>query len=148
MVGSFLLVQASFEQKVHWLAHWNYEFQEFMLIGSRKRPFETFQHCLVCEIEKTFSLVPFDDFVISSPPFAHLAFSEKRFDIETPEHYIVELFEFQSLEIPAYQNLAGDLRNRWVNEQEIEVGYCEDGFPVSDLFRSVFHKANLINHLA
>ena len=53
-VGSFILLQNSVDQKTHWLAHWNYERQEFMLPGDKKRPYETFQHCLISELEKTF----------------------------------------------------------------------------------------------
>ncbi len=148
IVGSFLLVQDCFAQKVHWLAHWNYELQEFMLIGARKRPFETFQHRLICEIEQTFSLVPFNDFVLSQDAFAHLAFSEQHSSLQAPEHCVIELFEFQLLENSGRKILENDLRNRWITEQEIEAGYCEDGFPVSGLFRSLFQKANLANRLA
>lgn len=147
-VGSFILFPNTLDQKVHWLAHWNYERQEYMLPGTGKKPFETFQHCLVSEIEKTFELVPFDDFVLSEEALAHLAFSEKILPSQVADHFIIELFEFQSLNELAQQVLERDLRNRWVSEQEIEEGSCIDGFPISGLFRSLFHKANLANRLS
>lgn len=147
-VGSFILFQNSFDQKLHWLAHWNYERQEFMLPGGSKRPFETFQHCLISELEKSFELVPFDDFILFQEPLAHLAFSEKMRSSQESEHFIIELFEFQSLNEHAQKVLECDLRNRWVNEQEIEEGSTADGFPISSLFRSLFHKANLANRLS
>ncbi|HCO26876.1 hypothetical protein [Gimesia maris] len=147
-VGSFILLQNSVDQKTHWLAHWNYERQEFMLPGDKKRPYETFQHCLISELEKTFELVPFEDFILSQEPLAHLAFSEKSTPDDSSEHYIVELFDFQELNSAARKSLENDLRNRWINEQEIEVGSTMDGFPISDLFRSLYYKANLARRLS
>lgn len=147
-VGTFILLQDSVDQKTHWLAHWNYERQEFMLQGDKKRPYETFQHCLISELEKTFELVPFEDFILSQEPLTHLAFSEKSTLNDSSEHYIVELFEFQELNSAARKSLENDLRNRWINEQEIEFGSTMDGFPVSDLFRSLYYKANLARRLS
>ena len=147
-VGSFILFHSSFDQKLHWLAHWNYERQEFMLPGAKKKPFETFQHCLIYEIEKTFELAPFDDFIISQEPLSHLAFSDKPTDSQSSEHYIIELFTFQELQSPARKTLDRDLRNRWINEQEIEAGSTLDGFPIANLFRALFHKANLADRLS
>tara|TARA_R110002111_G_scaffold262869_1_gene342129 strand:+ start:42875 stop:43330 length:456 start_codon:yes stop_codon:yes gene_type:complete len=147
-VGSFILFQTSLDQKIHWLGHWNYERQEFMLPGAKKKPFETFQHCLIYEIEKTFELAPFDDFIVSQDALAHLAFSDKPSPSQSSEHYIIELFAFEALQSPARQILERDLRNRWINEQEIEEGSTIDGFPISELFRSLFHKANLTDRLS
>jgi len=147
-VGSFILFQTPIDQKLHWLAHWNYERQEFMLPGAKKKPFETFQHCLIYELEKTFELAPFDDFIISQEPLTHLAFSDKATPSQSSEHYIIELFTFQELQDPARKILDNDLRNRWINEQEIESGSSLDGFPIADLFRSLFHKANLADRLS
>jgi len=147
-VGSFILLQTTLDQKLHWLAHWNYERQVFMLPGAKKKPFETFQHCLIYEIEKTFELAPFDDFIISQDPLAHLAFSDKPSPSQSSEHYIIELFAFEALQSQARQILERDLRNRWINEQEIEEGSTIDGFPISTLFRSLFHKANLADRLS
>jgi len=147
-VGSFILFQSTIEEKPHWLAHWNYERQEFMLPGARKRPYETFQHCLISDLEKSFELAPFEDFIISREPLAHLAFSMKPLDDESSEHYIIELFDFHEIQGSAKQVLEQDLRNRWVNELEIEAGCTIDGFPISDLFRTLYHKANLANRLS
>ncbi len=146
-VGSFILFQNSIDQNLHWLAHWNYERQEFMLPGASKKPFETFQHCLIYELEKTFELTPFDDFIISQEPLSHLAFSDKPTPSESPEHYIIELFTFQELQDSAHKILDLDLRNRWINEQEIEEGSTLDGFPIAGLFRTLFHKAKLADRL-
>lgn len=147
-VGSFILFQTAIEGKPHWLAHWNYERQEFMLPGARKRPYETFQHCLISELEKSFELAPFEDFIISREPLAHLAFSEKSVRTGSSEHYIVELFDFHELQSSAQQQLELDLRNRWVNEQEIESASTSDEFSISELFRTLYHKANLANRLS
>ena len=147
-VGSFILLQTTLDQKIHWLAHWNYERQEFMLPGAKKKPYETFQHCLISEIEKTFELVPFEDFIISQDPQAHLAFSDKPSSEHPSEHYIIELFDFQALKSSARKLLEADLRNRWVNEQDIEEGTTADGFPIASLFRALFHKANLAGRLS
>ncbi|QDT89219.1 hypothetical protein [Gimesia algae] len=147
-VGSFILLQDTVDQKTHWLAHWNYERQEFMLPGDKKRPYETFQHCLISELEKTFELVPFEDFILSQEPLTHLAFSEKSTLSDSSGHYIVELFDFQELNSTARKSLENDLRNRWINEQEIEIGSTMDGFPVSELFRLLYHKANLARRLS
>lgn len=119
-----------------------------MLPGAKKKPFETFQHCLIYELEKTFELAPFDDFIISQEPLLHLAFSDKSTDSQSSEHYIIELFTFQELQPSAHKNLDRDLRNRWINEQEIEAGSTIDGFPIADLFRALFHKAKLADRLS
>lgn len=147
-VGSFILFQTILDQKIHWLAHWNYERQEFMLPGAKKKPFETFQHCLIYELEKTFELAPFDDFIVSQDPLAHLAFSEKPTSDHSSEHYIIELFSFEAIQGHARTILERDLRNRWINEQDIEEGTTADGFPIASLFRSLFHKANLADRLS
>lgn len=142
-VGSFILFQTSIEEKPHWLVHWNYERQEFMLPGNRKRPYETFQHCLISELEKSFELAPFEDFIISREPLSHLAFSLKSAPADPSEHYIIELFHFYELQAAARQELEQDLRNRWVNEEEIEAGETLDGFPIANLLGTLYHKANL-----
>jgi len=147
-VGSFVLFQTTIEEKPHWLVHWNYERQEFMLPGARKRPYETFQHCLISELEKSFELAPFEDFIISREPLAHLAFSQKPDTTDSSEHYIVELFDFYELQNSARQQLEQDLRNRWVNEQDIEAGSTIDDFPVSNLMSTLFQKANLVDRLS
>ena len=147
-VGSFILFQTTIEGKPHWLVHWNYERQEFMLPGERKRPYETFQHCLISELEKSFELAPFEDFIIAREPLAHLAFTLKPNSDNTSEHYIVELFDFQELNSSAREQLEKDLRNRWVNELEIEANSTIDDFPISELLGTLYHKANLANRLS
>ncbi|MCR9232567.1 hypothetical protein [Gimesia chilikensis] len=147
-VGAFILFQTTIEGKPHWLVHWNYERQEFMLPGERKRPYETFQHCLISELEKSFELAPFEDFIIAREPLAHLAFTLKPDADNTSEHYIVELFDFQELNSSAREQLEKDLRNRWVNELEIEASSTNDDFPISELLGTLYHKANLANRLS
>ncbi|QDT26922.1 hypothetical protein [Gimesia panareensis] len=147
-VGSFILFQSSIEGKPHWLVHWNYERQEFMLPGARKRPYETFQHCLISELEKSFELAPFEDFIVSREPLTHLAFSLKPAQEQLSEHYIIELFDFYELQNTAREHLERDLRNRWVNELEIEAGTTIDGFPIAELLVTLYHKANLADRLS
>jgi 8-oxo-dGTP pyrophosphatase MutT (NUDIX family) len=129
-VAAFALIRREEQGRALYLAQWNLNWRALNLVGGHKRPDESFHECLIREISEELGLTFGDDYrILDQPPLRleYDAFSDSAWE-ETS--YVIEVFPVVLAE-GAMAKVEANPDNRWVTEQEMLGGRCNDSTRVS-----------------
>jgi 8-oxo-dGTP pyrophosphatase MutT (NUDIX family) len=130
-VAAMALVQRQEKGRTLYLAQWNLNWRALNLVGGHKRPDESFRECLVREIGEELGLALGDDYLLSDEPPLRLEFDAFSDGAWGPTSYEMEIFPVVLTVDSVLEKIAGNPDNRWVTEDEILAGRCNDSTRVS-----------------
>lgn len=129
--SSVALISRRHDGEMRWLTRWNRPWSSLAFVGGHKEGAETYQQCILREIQEELGLVDGLDFTLVAEPRAVLefdAFSE-RAQVETG--YVMTLYDVLLLDTPETAALDRDPDVRWVTEAEIRARRNAEGLPIS-----------------
>jgi 8-oxo-dGTP pyrophosphatase MutT (NUDIX family) len=140
--SALALISRQQNENRDWLAHWNRHWNGYHLVGGHKHDNETFRDCVIREVQEELHLQDELDFSVAPQPISRLQYTawSKRAGEETA--YRFELFEVALAQHVLSSHVFSESENRWLSENDIRLGQCPDGTPVSETMRRLL--GNLI----
>jgi len=130
-VAAMALVRRQEQGRTLYLAQWNLNWRALNLVGGHKRPDESFRECLVREIGEELGLALGDDYLVPDDPPLRLEFDAFSDGAWEPTFYQLEIFPVVLHGDSVLEKIAANPDNRWVTEDEILAGRCNDSTRVS-----------------
>ncbi len=130
-VAAMALFRRQEQGRTLYLAQWNLKWRALNLVGGHKRPNESFRECLVREIGEELGLALGADYVVPDEPVVRLEFDAFSDGAWEPTSYQMEIFPVDLLGDSVLEKIAANPDNRWVTEDEILAGRCNDSTRVS-----------------
>ena len=132
------------EEGARWLGRWNRSWRAFFFVSGHKAPQESFRQCVVREIREELGLREGPDYRLRPVPAARVTFEAMSRRAGVVTRYEMELLDIELLDSDATQDLGRHPNVRWLKEQEIRAGQCDDGKAVSATMLEVMLRAKLL----
>lgn len=130
-VSSVALFQRRTEGKVLWLLQWNAKWRIYSLVAGHLENGESHRECILREVCEELGLDQDIEFSVSLEARARMEFEDWSESANEQTAYTMELFDADLLTGSAYRKVSENPMNRWVTEDEIGRGQCDDGEPIS-----------------
>jgi 8-oxo-dGTP pyrophosphatase MutT (NUDIX family) len=130
-ISAFAIICRQDQGRTVFLTQWNLHWRALNLVGGKKRPEESFQQCVVREIQEELRLSPGEDFTLVDQRPLRMefeAFSDGAWELTA---YTMEVFRIVLSGEEVLARIAANADNRWVTESEILGGRCTDGTRIS-----------------
>lgn len=142
-LAAVALIRRSDAGQTRYLAQWNPHWHAYNFISGHKGKTETFRECMIREVGEELNLSREVEFCVADEPLTYSKFNAWSQSAKAQTFYTMELFEVRLVSESALQKVNADSRNRWLTEQEILNGKCEDGRPVSETMKRLIAKTGV-----
>jgi hypothetical protein len=143
-IAAVALIRRQEQGQTLWLAQWNLHWQKYNFVSGHKRLGESYHQCIEREIGEELQLHKGLDFSVADASLAHLEYIAWSESAQAETQYTMELFEVE-LTHEACQRVDANPSNRWLTTEEIHLGQCRDGAPVSDTMRVLLSKIDKLD---
>jgi 8-oxo-dGTP pyrophosphatase MutT (NUDIX family) len=141
--ASLAVIRRPADRGWSWLSLWNAKWDAFHFVGGHRHPDETYRDCLVREALEELGLRDGIDCHVAPNPLAHLDYTAWSNRARAETEYAMELFAVD-LDERAEASLRNNPAVRWLSDDEIRLGRCGDGRPVSSTMGWLIAKAGLL----
>jgi 8-oxo-dGTP pyrophosphatase MutT (NUDIX family) len=131
-IAAVALICREDSSQMRWLAQWNPKWRSFNFISGHKRPDESFQECLLREVEEELGLQRDIDFNADAHPVAQLDFVAWSESARAETRYRMELFDVHLTSEAVWSRVLVGPETRLVTEAEIASRRTADGRRVSE----------------
>lgn len=141
-IGAAALIHRQGTDGTEWFARWNQNWDCFHVVGGHKWEGESFRECMLRELGEELGLSNGQLLVVPAEPVhmaTYAAWSERAGEVTD---YTLALFAVSASPDLGSKAVASQQEVRWITEDEILAGVCDDGLRVSDTFKTLLDLVN------